>query len=192
MSRVARGGRLGACEPPWAPSSASGHGSLEAPARGATSVTWSGDSTVGAPGLRGRRRPTWRKYGGCPHLGGSAAASSPGRKCSGGLLTWSSLALGRGWAGRSGAGRAGARGLRGAREVPRVSGTAERGGEAWGRAGRCGGADRRRWPESETQTRRRRAVSLQPLGQVHLAPSPMSLGSCFLVALRFSRYADST
>lgn len=183
MSRAAHGGRLGACEPPWAPSSASGHGSLEAPRSGRHKRYLVRRQHCGSPGAA--RAPP-------PHLAEVRRLPSPGRKCSGGLLTWSSLALGRGWAGRSGAGRAGARGLRGAREVPRVSGAAERGEEAWGRAGRCGGADRRRWPESETQTRRRRAVSLQLLGQVHLAPSPMSLGSCFLVALRFSRYADST
>lgn len=155
-----RGGRLGACEPPGAPSAASGHGSLEAPARGATSVTWSGDSTVGAPGAA--RAPP-------PHLAEVQRLPSPGRKCSG-LLTWSSLALGPGWVGRSGAGRAGARGLRGAREVPRVSGAAERGEEAWGRAGRCGGAGHRGWHESETPNKTRKGGIRATSGSSPLSP----------------------
>lgn len=68
-----------------------------------------------APGLRGRRLHTWRKWGGCPHLGGSAAtAYSPGRKCGGGLLTWllsrprpgpGRGGTGRGWASRGEASR---------------------------------------------------------------------------------------
>lgn len=56
--------------------------------------------------MRGHGRPSWRKYCGSAHLGGSAQASSPGRKCGGGLLTWASPPnLGQGWAGRGGAGR---------------------------------------------------------------------------------------